>query len=134
MSGITLEQMRGDYDWEEAFRYASGGNMQTGQPDVRRAAPVGDDACPLDPFGIGDVDEILGADEGENDVADWICWGRLKDGRYFSLRAGCDYTGWDCQAGGHAEVASDLGLMRQFGLTEDERERLGVAASREGQE
>lgn len=123
---MTLEQMRDDYDWQEVFRYAEGGDQQGKGPDVRRAAPIGDEDCSLEPFGLEDVAEITASSEGENDGPDWIAWGELKDGRYFSLRAGCDYTGWDCQASGHAEVASTRELMTKHGFTDDEAQRLGV--------
>lgn len=42
-----------------------------------------------------DVASIIAMEEGENDGANWIMIGKLKDGRYFWLSAGCDYTGWD---------------------------------------
>lgn len=64
-----------DHNWEEAFKYALGARRE-------------------------DVAEVLGADDGENDGADWIGLFKLRDGRYLFLHAGCDYTGWGCQENG----------------------------------
>lgn len=61
------------YDWEEAFSYSRHGDRS-------------------------DVEEIIGIDEGENDGNDWIGLFRMKNGTFVFLSAGCDYTGWDCQA------------------------------------
>ena len=55
--------------WKEVFKYASG-------------------------FSQEDVCHILASDEGHNDGPDWVMAGMLCDGRYFVIRAGCDYTGW----------------------------------------
>jgi hypothetical protein len=63
-----------DYDWVEAFKCA--------KVDLEQVATVGRRAT------------------GQNDEADWLAFGTMLDGRTFSLRAGCDYTGWECQAGG----------------------------------
>lgn len=51
------------------------------------------------------MQELYGISEGENDGQPWMCYGLLKDGRYFYLEAWCDYTGWDCQSGGSVTVA-----------------------------
>jgi hypothetical protein len=42
------------------------------------------------------------------------------------LEAGCDYTGWDCQADGFAYVAASLNDLVRFGLTTEHREALGL--------
>ncbi len=36
-------------------------------------------------------------DDGSDMEWRWI--GRIPDGRWFLVEAGCDYTGWDCQSG-----------------------------------
>ena len=63
-------------------------------------------------------------DEGANDGDDWICLGRLKTGRWFFLSAGCDYTGWDCQAGGRAYVSETRDLLERMAMTAEDRRRL----------
>lgn len=90
-----------DYDWEEAFKYATG-------------------------FGIDDVAEVGGHRDGENDGASWLMWGRLKDGRYFYLSAGCDYTGWDCQAGGSGTAEATFEEMVRMAMDEEGREHFGL--------
>ncbi len=71
-----------NYDWEEAFKYAT----------PRKSLPG--EKISTDPFDREDVVELYDIDDGINDEADWICYGKLKDGRFFALSAGCDYTGW----------------------------------------
>jgi hypothetical protein len=102
---------REDYDWREAFTYAG---------TIRTATN-----CDKAPFGMDDVAEVVKAENGENDGPSWIMVGKLKDGRYFFLDAGCDYTGWDCQAGGDAQVADTLDGLIRFGMDESARERFG---------
>lgn len=97
---MDVQAMKADYDWREAFGYASG-------------------------FTMDDVAEVLAASEGENDGPDWKMAGRLTDGRFFILRAGCDYTGWDCQAGGDSELADSLDILIRWRMTDDDRARLG---------
>ena len=93
--------MLDDYDWKEAFTYAKG-------------------------FAREDVESIIDYRLGENDGVNWIMYGRLKDGRYFALEAGCDYTGWDCQASGTSIIKDTLPELLRDGLGDDERDRYGI--------
>jgi hypothetical protein len=112
-----------DYDWESAF--GENGNIWPFPPNL---APgfKGSDA----EWTRKDVSRIIALSPGDNDGPDWLICGRLKDGRFFSLAAGCDYTGWDCQAGGSAVVAGSEDDILRFGLTESEAERLGLKKKR----
>lgn len=114
------------YDWHEAFAYA-GEDGGSGSADVAR---VDGATCSRAPFDREDVVEVVDASPGENDGPDWLCVGRLKDGRWFFLSAGCDYTGWDCQAGGRAVVAGDLATLVQRGIPADALDRLPNTARR----
>ena len=78
----TLEEMKDDTSWGEVFNY--------GSPE-----PIPGVNVSVGSFGYEDVVAIYGSVEGANDCMDWVTVGKLKDGRYFSIRAGCDYTGWD---------------------------------------
>jgi hypothetical protein len=98
---ISVAQLRESYDWKAAFAYASG-------------------------FTMDDIGTVHGAVEGENDGDDWIIWGRLKDGRWFSLKAGCDYTGWDCQASGHSHTAATKKELIRMGMDSQTRRRFGL--------
>lgn len=114
-----------DYDWREAFGYA--GEPATCGTSAANVIPTLD--CPdidTSHFSREDVAEVLYSAAGENDEEPWLCVGRLTDGRYFALEAGCDYTGWDCQAGGQAYVAHSPESVLRFGLGDRARERLGV--------
>lgn len=132
---VTVREMIEDYDWQQVFAYAGKGTVPdasgfepTNYATEHTRVPIG--RCEgasadigTDPFDLNDVDEVLAADAGENDERDWITVARLKDGRIAFVFAGCDYTGWDCQAGGQVVVSNDLGNLVRFGLTTEARER-----------
>jgi hypothetical protein len=73
-------------DWVEAFAVMA--------RDKSIHPVVGDDYVSLKPWRIEDVVEVYYSSEGEGDGDDWLLVGSLKDGRFFSLSAWCDYTGW----------------------------------------
>jgi len=102
---------RDSYDWQEAFAYTS---------SIRTAFQ-----CEGTPFGIDAVSEVDRHCLGENDGDSWMMVGTLTDGRWFFLDAWCDYTGWDCQAGGDTQVADTLDNLVRYGMTTEARERLG---------
>lgn len=101
------------YDWGEAFAYAN------------PTAVIGDSVSTA-PFTREDVVKIVAMAEGENEGPNWVGVFRLRGGRWASLEAGCDYTGWDCQAGGSAQVASTKAKIIRFGLSQGDRQRLGL--------
>lgn len=107
-----MSDWKEDYNWREAFAYA----------DAPKA--MGD--CDASSFTIDDVVDVHKMDEGENDELDWIIWGSLNDGRHFFLSAGCDYTGWDCQAGGDAWVATDKDRLVHSAMSIEHRRRFGL--------
>jgi hypothetical protein len=86
---VTLEPIRNlpdnpnGADWESVFEYAR-------PPEVI----VGAEHVDQSPFKRINVKEIIGLALGENDGPDWLLVGRLKDGRFAFIKAGCDYTGW----------------------------------------
>ncbi len=101
-------------DWEEAFQYAN--------PATRILEFSGDN----ENIDREAVEEIAYIEEGENDGENWILCARLKDGRWFFLSAGCDYTGWDCQAGGEAKIARTKEDIIRFGMGQEDRDRFGI--------
>lgn len=103
-------------DWQHAFQEAS--------CDIRPALP--NDDVSLKPFTVADVAKIIAYSEGENDGQNWLMLVKLNDGRFAFIDAGCDYTGWDCQAGGTATITKTLLKMKKFGLSDNEKERLGL--------
>ena len=110
-----------DYDWAEVF--GEGHSM----PVLAPMRHLTDTTTSQDTFGREDVELIEGKCEGQNDGPSWIIWGRLKDGRWFKAEGGCDYTGWDCQASNSSDVASTRDDIIRFGMTDDERDRFGLA-------
>src|SRR5688572_32434561 len=99
---VKMEIPMDNYDWREAFACAGDPEGEHNSADVRPAQPSS--TVSLAPFGRADVEQVFAIREGEHDERNWLCYGQLKDGRYFFLSAGCDYTGWDCQSGGCAFV------------------------------
>lgn len=112
-----------NYNWSEVFGEGSGGNCT---PIVPQPAPPSF-AGHLDTFGRNHVAEIIQMQDGVHDELDWIIYGKLHDGRYFAVRAGCDYTGWDCRAGNSGDVAGTLEAIVRFGLSDEERKRFGLS-------
>ena len=112
----------GDYNWEEVFGEGTGGNCTPIVPN--RQPPTAE--ISIETFGRADVAEIFKMVDGENDGPEWVVYGRLRDGRFFVARGGCDYTGWDCQASNSGDVANTRSEIERYGLSDDERSRLGI--------
>lgn len=91
--GVPLQLQGTSSDWKYAFAYAGEPDAGDGEATIRRAEPR-DETTSLAPFSRADVEEVLALSEGENDGPNWLCFGKLRDGRYFFLSAGYDYTGW----------------------------------------
>lgn len=117
---VDLEMIQTDYDWTEVFGQGTGGkcNQQT-------------DDCPpgieidLTPPKLSDILEIIAASNGQNDEQSWVGVFRLKDGQFLLAEGSYDYTGWDCQAANELEVSHSLDDLLQFGLTNEDKIRLG---------
>ncbi len=110
---MNVAEMREDYDWQQALDVATGPRGVDGY------------AGSLAWNGWDDVAEVVAADPGENDGPNWIAALRLTDGRFAWLSAGCDYTGWDCQAGGSLEIAASLEDLIRLAMGTEDRRRLG---------
>lgn len=117
---IELEALLTDCNWAQVFADENSGNVDK----TIHVAPGS--IVNQSPMTRADVAEIIAAVNGENDGPDWIGVFRLKDGRFLCASGGCDYTGWDCQAGNNLFVASTLGELMQYGLSDAEKERLGL--------
>ena len=122
----TLEEMKDDSSWCQVWNIK--GTSDTNLNDVLdpdRAYDSADDLS-IDPLVFDDIEELLASVNGENDGEDWSCIVKMKDGRFAFVTAGCDYTGWDCQAGGRSFVAASLEELRFYCLSAREQERLEV--------
>lgn len=117
-----MDERLNNYDWEEVFGEGSGGNCTPINPQPQPPSYSGS----LATFRRCDVEEISQMENGEKDEKDWIIYGQLKDGRWFSARGGCDFTGWDCRASNSGDVAATKQDIIRFGLTDDERSRFRI--------
>lgn len=122
---ITLEQLLTDYDWAQVFADENAGNVSKNTEGVPPGSLVN-----TEPPSRADVSRILAAVNGENGGADWLGLFLLKDGRYLVASGGCDYTGWDCQAGNALLVAATLKDALVYGLSDQEAVRLGLESER----
>lgn len=111
-----------NYDWAEVFGEGDGGRCTPIIP----SRPPFDNTTDIATFSREDVEEITAMQDGENDGPSWIIYGKLKDGRWFYAEGGCDYTGWDCQAGNSGAVAATREQIERFGLGDNERSRFGI--------
>lgn len=97
------------YNCEQAFCYLTGHQEAAG------------------PLAWDDVREIIAESEGERDERSWVAVGWLKTGEAFVLEAACDYTGWDCQAGGWSNIGPSLDVaLHPAALPDAIRERVGA--------
>lgn len=125
----TLENFKNNYDWQAVFEF--GGDTEyehtCGNAGGSKPNPIVTDSnCETSPVLLKDVTEVLHSHEGERDEDDWICVVKLNDGRYASLIAGCDYTGWDCRSGGKCFVSNNLEQLLIYGLDDEHRNTLGI--------
>lgn len=110
-------QLCGSYDWRQAFLEAMN-DVQAVMADIESIDLFG--------FDIPDVAEVIGIDPGENNGPDWLVTGRLYDGRWFALKAGCCYTGWDCKASGWVRLARSRDTLLLQGVGMGDLDRLGI--------
>ena len=108
------------YDWRNVFEYA---RPERALPGDREAGPA---------FRREDVVEIIALREGENDERPWLGLFRLADERYAFIEASCDYTGWDCQAGGFSVSSYHLDRLLRHGITREQALHLGIASLQQG--
>lgn len=59
-------------------------------------------------FRLEDVAYVLAALMGENDGPSYHWLIAMKDHTYAYVTGSCDYTGWDCQSWGSAEITVSL--------------------------
>lgn len=115
---MTPQEFAQSYDWRAAIEY----NQQGFTPSKTEGFTGS-----IEPFGFDDIAEVIAASEGESDGADWLAVLRLQDNRLIFVAAGCDYTGWDCISDMRSVVAATLPELIRWGMSEEQRERLGLA-------
>lgn len=117
---MTLDEFKNDYDWRTIFMEGDykesnmmGGVDSASNPTTREVRS----------FTMSDIVEVVAADNGERDAVSWVGVFKTADGAYLYVSAGCDYTGWDCQASSSAEWHTDLEQCKAM-IHENERLRL----------
>jgi hypothetical protein len=113
---MTLEDFKSDFDWQHAFYEAFHG-----------ADGPSYDAPPGERGPIENVVRVIHSIAGENDEAAWLAvveWSG-EQGAFAVMEAGCDYTGWDCQASGAIDYYPSLEVALSS-LTPEQARRLGL--------
>lgn len=123
---MTLQDFLADYDWRAAVNEALGNGYYYNYED--------DEKEPFKNFAPGaarefaeNIEHVIACAEGEHDGPEWLALLQMKDGRVAWLRAGCDYTGWDCQAGGSVEYGTLEHFLSPMGMTPGDRERMALS-------
>jgi hypothetical protein len=62
------------------------------------------------------ISEWLWSSPGQNDENPWLLLCRLNTGAYAFYRAGCDYTGFDCQGWMGLTVSKELADVVEHGM------------------
>ena len=118
---VTIDELQASSDWAQVFADENAGNVSD---TVEPAPPTS--AISIAPVHRADVVSVIAAVNGDYDGPDWLGVFLLKDGRYLVASGGCDYTGWDCQAGNALRVCLTMADVLQFGLSDSEKDRLGL--------
>ncbi len=120
---MTTEQTHKEldtYDWKIIFEGGAGGN----DPYTRNPSnPLTREVLKDVHYTLSDVKRVIATSDGENDGESWLGLFEMNDGRFLSVSAFCDYTGWDCQAGGSSEWTTNEADAIAC-LTQGDRERL----------
>jgi hypothetical protein len=122
-------------DVAQEFAYALGLSYYTARPQCRDVTVPPGEPCDFDPAQVEAVEDWYVEYHGEGrwqpgkDVGTeltLVAVLRLRDGRYASLSAWNDYTGWGCQDGSDVRVGPSKAHVARFGLTQSERTLLGL--------
>lgn len=62
------------------------------------------------------ITQWLWSSPGQNDENPWLLLCRLNTGAYAFYRAGCDYTGFDCQGNMELTVSKELADVIEHGM------------------
>jgi hypothetical protein len=114
------------HDWGYAFQCVGPAEDDDTAYNSPSVSPALESTASADPFQRKDVVRVIAVRDGEHDERNWLGVFELLDGRFAFVSAGCDYTGWDCQSGGHGIVAHSLVHLCRVGIGEDDLEALGL--------
>lgn len=115
-----LEELNSE-NWKQAFGFAGESDTICSKCNFDSAIPNTD--YNFESFSREDVYELYGIDEFENDL---ICYGLLKDGRYFYLNSYCDCDGWSHTSTGVVMIGETKEEIEIFCLTESAKTRMNL--------
>ncbi|MFI7691725.1 hypothetical protein ACIBQ6_21840 [Nonomuraea sp. NPDC049655] len=132
MSEITPEATwipdgSNSYDWQQAIE-ESGRDTGTAAYPSEQAEPLTlADVARVDTYAISYYGDRWKPGDDTGNELELYALLELKDGRWASLEAWTDYTGWGCQDGSTVRIGPDRDTVVRFGLTDEGRSTLGLA-------
>lgn len=135
-------------DWPEADLGANSWDLPAPVDELESALDGGDfgtatgPSHPADPVALTDIARVVryavswhgegdqtGPEFSSGTELDLALVAELVDGRWISIVAWNDYTGWGCQDGSDVRVGDTEQQVVEFGLDESSRQRLGYEAA-----
>lgn len=110
---VHVEKFMALFPWSEVLKLS--------MKKVKTAIKESD--LSTEPFEAKDIKEIIDYHEGIPDLEDWIMIGITQDERYFYLKSGCGYDGFDKFSWGQAVISHSMNTLYKEAVMEDERLR-----------
>ncbi|MFI6814467.1 hypothetical protein ACIBG7_18795 [Nonomuraea sp. NPDC050328] len=113
-------------DWETAIEESARDTATASFPAVQAAPIAAAGVARVDAFAISYYGEPWKPGATGNELELYAVL-ELADGRWASLEAWTDYSGWGCQDGSTVRVGPDRESVVRFGLTDEGRNALGLS-------
>jgi hypothetical protein len=116
-----------EFDWREAIEQSAHDTGTAAFPSEKAAPLTMADVARVDAYAISYHDERWKPGDSTGSELRLTAVLELTDGRWASLEAWNDYTGWGCQDGSAVRIGADRDSVVRFGLTDEGRLALGLA-------
>ena len=118
-----------EYDWQEAIEGSTHDTGTATFPSEKTTPLEMEDVARVDAYAISYHDERWQPGEATGTELRLTAILELTDGRWASLEAWNDYTGWGCQDGSSVRIGPDRESVVRFGLTSEGRDELGLGGA-----
>jgi hypothetical protein len=110
---IKIEKFMALFPWSEVLRLS-----------MKNIKPANNESdISTEAFSAKDIQTIIDYHEGGPDLEDWIMVGVTHDERFFYLKSGCNYDGWDQRSWGTAKLSHNMSTLYKYAIMEDEKLR-----------
>lgn len=110
---IKIEKFMNLLPWSEVLRLS--------MKNIKSANNESD--ISTEAFSARDIQTVIDYHEGGPDLEDWIMVGVTHDERFFYLKSGCNYDGWDQHSWGSAKLSHNMSTLYKHAIMEDEKLR-----------